>query len=309
MKLTQKLLGYLSRVFDAGPAKVLVMRMRYDGAMSWRVAEGVLTTTVSGGTGSGIAVTLSAYTLPDLAAFIAAQPGYSVPYADMTGVSSLSSSVLIDGGADQDDSNGDYLHAYTSALWAYLESQSGELKLLREAVDESLLQMSAQSAGGEWVDEHGDYYAVPRVADESDAAYAARIVAEVGRARGTNLAIGAAIRESTGAVSVVVDDYKTFTTATDGTKSFGLFDVTVTADIGGALTPDEIDANTRAMVESMRDAGTFMRSLRYVLRSRASIYVAAAMRTGSRVTIGFGLPLLLDGSWALDGQEILDGEI
>jgi len=309
MKLTQKLLGYLGRVFDAGPEQVLLMRMRYDGAMSWRVDEGVLTTTVAGGSGSSLSVTLSAYSLSGLIDFIAAQPGYSVPYSDLTGISSLSGTVLIDGGADQDDSNGDHLHAYTSSLWAYLESQAGEIKLLRTAVDEALLQMSAQTAGGEWVDEHGSYYAVQRVNGESDAAYAARIVAEVGRARGTNVAIGSAIRQATGSVGVAVDDYKTYTTSTSGTKSFGLFDVTVVAEIGGDLTPDEIDANTRSLVESMRDAGTFLRNLRYVFRTTSTLYVGAVMRTGSRVTIGFGTALILDGSWLLDGHEVLDGEL
>lgn len=38
MNLTQKLLGYLNRVFDKGPDRVLVLRFRYDGtAMSWRI--------------------------------------------------------------------------------------------------------------------------------------------------------------------------------------------------------------------------------------------------------------------------------
>lgn len=293
MKLTQKLIGYLSRVFDAGPEKVLVMRIRYDGAMTWQISDGVLTTSVVGGSGSPISVVLSAFMLPGLAAFISAQPGYSVPYSDMAGVDGLAASVLIDGEADQDGSNGDHLYAYTSALWAYMESQATELKLLRAAVDEALLQISAQSASGEWVDEHGSYYAVPRVDGESDAAYASRIVAEVGRARGTNVAIGSAVKQATSALSVAVDDYETFTVAGDGTKSFGLFDSTVLAEIGGPLTPDEIDSNTRSIIESMRDAGTFLRNLKYVFRCRSSLYVAATMKTGSSVTIGIASPGVL----------------
>ena len=39
MKLTDKLLGYLNRVFEKGPDRVLSLRIRYDGGMSWKIAD------------------------------------------------------------------------------------------------------------------------------------------------------------------------------------------------------------------------------------------------------------------------------
>lgn len=307
MNLTQKLLGYLNRVFDKGPDRVLVLRFRYDGtAMSWRISDGLLTTTVAGGTGGPLSIRLETISVASLAALIAAQPGYTVEFTDTTAIPGLMATVLIDGSGNQDQSNGDHLYAYTSVLWAYLEAQASELRLLRLAIDEALAQMAANTASGEWVDEHGSFYVVPRANDESDAAYAARIVAEVGQARGTNVAISDGVRRASGADGVVVEDYSTFTVAGDGTKSFGLFDVTATIDVNAPLTPAEIDANTRAIIEAMRDAGTHLRTLRYIRTCPLLLHAGAAAFSGHDVTVSFSV-LSLDGSWILDGSEDLDG--
>ncbi len=308
MNLTQKLLGYLNRVFDKGPQSVLVLRLRYDGAMRWTISDGVLTTSVTGGSGAPLTANLADYTLATLAAFLAAQPGYSVPFVDATQVPGLSATVLIDGSSDQDATNGDHLNAYTSVLWAYLESQSTELNLLRLAIDEALAQMSANTASGEWVDEHGSFYAVARSNGESDASYAARIVAEVGRARGNNVAISDAVLRATGAYGVTVADYTTVTTAFDGSKSLGLFDAEVAVDVDAPLSSDQINASTRSIIESMRDAGTHLRNLKYIRRTHLTIYSAAYLKVGWRVGIGTAeAPLLLDGTWVLDGAQTLDG--
>lgn len=308
MKLTEKLLGYLNRVFNKGPEALLVLRLRYDGTMRWTVSDGVLTTEVSGGSGGPLVVDLSGYTVATLAAFLASRPGYSVPFVDTVNIPGLSATVLVDGASSQDATRGDHLYAYTSVLWAYMEAQASELKLLRAALTEALQQMSADTASGEWVDEHGSFYVVPRAAGEADAPYAARIVAEVGRARGTNTAIGSAVRRAAGAESASVTDYATETVALDGTKSFGLFDVDVAVDVNAPLSSAEIDRNTRAVIEAMRDAGTHLRRLKYLRKSPLSIYSAGYLRFGMRVGIGSSTsPLLLDGSWLLDGSETLDG--
>jgi hypothetical protein len=308
MKLTDKLLGYLNRVFNKGPERVLVIRLRYDGSMRWSVSDGVLTTEVTGGSGAPLRVDLAGYTVATLAAFLAAQPGYSVPFVDALPVPGLKATVLIDGSSNQDGTNGDHLYAYTSVLWAYMEAQASELKLLAQAVDEALLQMAANTASGEWVDEHGSFYAVGRNNGESDAAYAARIVAEVGRARGTNVAISDGVRRATGADRVDVIDYATETVAAGGTKSFGLFEVEVFVDVNAPLSGEQIDANTRAIIEAMRDAGTHLRKLKYIRKSPLTVYSAAYLSVGWRVGIGTAdSPLLLDGTWLLNGDQTLDG--
>lgn len=306
MKLTQKLIGYLNRVFDKDPGQVLALRLRYSGtSMTWKVADGVLSTTVVGGSGVSLVVPLQGYTIGSLCTFLAAQTGYSVPYQDLSTISGRSALVLIDGSGDQDASNGDHLYGYTSVLWAYMEAIANELTLIRAAISEALLQMAANTASGEWVDEHGGYYNVPRNTDELDAAYAARIVAEVIKARGNNIAIAEAIKTAVLADAAQVIDYGVITTATDGTESYGLFDVTVesTTDVPLATTED---ATVRQVIEVMRDAGTHLRKLKYIRKSPWLLYSGAMLKVGVNVTVLYR-PLWLDGSWTLNGVQSLDG--
>lgn len=311
MNLTQKLINYLNRVFDRDPQQVLALRLRYNGtSMKWQVANGVLTTTVTGGPGVGLRVDLSTHTVASLCSFLAQQAGYSVVYADLSTFASRSALVLLEGAGDQDRSNGDHLYGYTSVLWAYMSAVANELALIRAAISEALLQMAANTASGEWVDEHGSYYNVPRKPGETDAAYASRIVTEVIKARGNNVAIGGAIRETLGADSVDVLDVDVVQTAADGTKSYGLFDVTVQADVNTPLKLGDDDI-TLQIIEIMRDAGTHLRTLKYIRKSGLVLYTGAVLCAGVDATVKYRTEtpnsLLLDGTWSLDGTYNLDG--
>lgn len=309
MKLTSKLIGYLQRVFNKDPQQVLALRLNYDGtSMAWAISDGILSTTVVGGSGNGLIVDLSDFTVASLCAYLAQQPGYSVVYQDTSSFSTRSAMALLDSSGDQSQSNGDHIYGYTSMLWAYMDAIGNELTLIGQAIQEGLLQMAASTAEGEWVDFHGDYYDVPRNSGELDAAYAARIVAQVITARGNGVSIAESIRQAVSADSATVTDYPTVTTATDGTKSYGLFDVTVDSKIDTPMAQDQ-DAVVRQIIEVMRDAGTFLRQLKYIRRSPWAIYTGAAMRCGMNVTIGSNSnALLLDGSWQLDGSYYLNGQ-
>lgn len=287
MKLTEKLIGYLNRVFDKGPGKVLALRLRYAGiSMTWRVADGVLTTTVIGGAGVGQTVDLRGYTVSTLATYLSSQTGYSIEYLDSSTFTGLSALVLLDGEGNQDASNGDHLYGYTSVLWAYMDSIASELTLLRTAIGEALLQMSASTASGEWVDEHGGYYKVARNISEADSVYAARIVAEVIKARGNNIAIADAIKTAVMADSAQVIDYGELTTAADGTDSYGLFDVTVESSIDVPMAAAE-DALVRQVIEAMRDAGTFLRQLKYIRKMRARLYLSVYTKSGHDCLVAY----------------------
>src|SRR3546814_4396237 len=65
--------------------------------------------------------------------------------------------------------------------------------------------MSTKTAQGEWLDELGGYYGVPRIQGENDASYGPRIIAEVLRPRGNNVAMEAAIKVYTGQDAKVTD--------------------------------------------------------------------------------------------------------
>jgi hypothetical protein len=280
MRLTQKLLNYLNRVFDKDPVQFLALRLSYDGAMSWRVNDAVLTTTVTGGSGQALQVDLSGYSVSDLATFLAAQPGYSVPYVDSSELSRLSARVLLDGGADIGTSNGDHLYGYTSVLWSYLEAVANELTIAKQQIAQALRQMSTRTAEGAWLDELGSYYGVPRLDGELDASYGPRIIAEVLRPRENNVAIEEAIRVFTGQDTTVTDvtafagsfpshnglitHNGTYNYSSVDVPAYGLFDVAYGYDLinGGSFA--EFQQVITDLIGRLRSAGTHLRALSLV---------------------------------------------
>lgn len=277
MRLTQKLLSFIHRVFDKDPAQFLALRLQYAGGLAWRVYDGVLTTTVTGGPGQNLTVDLSQYRVVDLVEYLASQPGYTVEYADQSELSRLSSLVLIDGGNDIALSNGDHLYGYTSVLWSYMESQANELAQAEQQIGNMLMQMSTTTAEAEWLDELGGYYGVPRLQGEPDMQYGPRIIAEVLRPKGNNVAMEAAIKVFTGEPSTVTDvtlygpTFPLYSGAItrDGSHQYnasakpiyGLFDVQYGYDLlnGGDITG--FKQVVKDLVNRLRDAGTHLRSL------------------------------------------------
>lgn len=263
MKLTQKLLGFMNRVFDKDPAAVLALRLNYDGAMQWKIEDGRLTTQVVGGSGGPLSINLSDYTIATLVALLGSQPGYSVPYQDTSSLSGKGALTLIDGTGNQSQSNGDHLNSYTSVLWSWLESVSSELGIASAQIVQMLRQMVIGTAEGEWLDEFGSYYDIPRIFGETDAVYGARIIASVGRPRGNNVALEMAINTVTGGLQADVSDYTTptpFTTPYNGT-SYGLFDVIYSVALDGDEDLSVYTGRVSSIVESFRDAGTHMRTI------------------------------------------------
>lgn len=206
MLLTRKLLGLLNRVFDRDPKRFLALRIQYDGQMTWRVADEVLTTSVAGGTGQNLTIALASYTLDGLGAHIRAQPGYVVPFAD---AGPRSATILIDASGDQAESNGDHLYAYTSVLWAYVEAVAVELRTAALAIVEMLKQMVIWTASGDWLVEWGTRLAVPAIEGEGEPAYRARILEEVLRTKCNNRSLENIVWRASGlSVDVVDIDYR-----------------------------------------------------------------------------------------------------
>ena len=310
MTLTEKLLGYLNRVFDKGPDSVLALRLNYDGAMTWRVSAGVLTTTVTGGTGGPLTVVLSGFSMSGLAAYLAAQPGYSVPFSVTGDMASRSALALIEASGNPAQSNGDHLLAFQSVLWAYMNAQSGELSTAQIAISEALLQIAAITASDTWVDEHGSYYGVARTNGEADVSYVARIVSEITRARGNGVAIAEAVKLGATASYVTITDVPTVTVSGGGVGSYGLFDVDVEIPVESVLTQPQIEANTLAVLNAMRDAGTHVRKLRYIRAAKMTLWAGAYTRAGHYLTLGFDrYPFIFDGTYSYDGSHEFDAFI
>jgi hypothetical protein len=277
MKFTKKLLGYLHKVFDKDPHEFLAMRLQYQGGMTWRVADGFLYTTVSGGPGQSLSIDLSQYSLAQLVAFLSTQSGYSVLYADRSNLSTLNARVLMDGSNDISLSNGDHLYGYTNVLWSYMDAQSNELEQAQTQIGNMLQQMSTTTASGEWLDLLGAYYGVPRLQGELDSSYGPRIIAEVLRPRGNNVAIEMAIQAYTGQVSTVTDvtlygptsplyngaitRNSAHTYSATATPIYGLFDVQYGYDLINGGDVAAFTQTVKDLVNRLRDAGTHMRSL------------------------------------------------
>lgn len=282
MKLTHKLLNYLHRFISADPMQFLALRIAYDGTLQWSVEDKVLTLSASGGSGQSHVIDLTGYTVSGLGTYIAGLPGYSVPYADAGENGALSALVLLDGGADLASPKGDYLYGYTSLLFAFLEPIAAQLREAKQQIVQALLQLSTKTAGGEWLDEWGAYCGVARDLGESDGVYGPRICATILRPLGNNVAIESALRVINGGLSASVMDFDEITN-----NSYGLFDVNFSVSLAmlADLSPAQWSAKITAVVDGMRDAGTFLRNISIITPVQATVNIGAAVTSGSTVWI------------------------
>jgi hypothetical protein len=256
---------------------MLVMRLSYQtGAMTWMVADDVLSTTVMGGMGEDLSVDLSAYTIGSLATYLAGQLGYQVLYLHPD-YSNLSALALVEETNNIATSNGDHIHVATNPNWAYMSAVGSELSVVRRMIELAPSQMATTTARGEWLDLLGSYYKVPRTLEENDTQYSPRVPAEVILPRQNNVAIEAALQTATGqdvsCVNALVYgsplplfdgaikfDGSHFFNAAAG-RIYNLFDITIGYDLIGSSTPDGYLVSIRDQVDRLRAAGTHLRNL------------------------------------------------
>ena len=278
MSVITKLMGRLTRRYDKTPAPVLGLRLSYlNGAMTWAIADDVLTTQVTGGVGVNLSVDLTQYTVTTLATYLASQPGYVVLYLDGTGLSAVSAVALVEGTGDISVSNGDHIYIAANPIWAYMSACSKELDLARLALAALPAEMATTTADGEWLDLLGSYYAVPRQLNEPDNQYSPRIPAEVILPRQNNVAIELALTAATGQPATVTDavvygsprpafdasikfDSTHFFNASAG-RVYNLFDLVIGYAALGNTTPDDYLTVIRAQVDRLRAAGTHLRNI------------------------------------------------
>lgn len=302
MKLTKKLISYIYRAISSDPAEFLAIRLRHGSQMTWSVSDGILTTVIPGA--SGLSIDLSSHTIRSLTNFLAAQPGYSVEYAEQGSLANLSALALVEGTGDQNLSNGDHITAYTSLLWSYLESYSKELDDQSKQIDEAIKQMNMLKAESYWLDEWGGYYAIPRISGESDPVYANRIIAEILRPRGNNIAL-ANVASAVLGEKVVVRDVVEWGSAVpkhNGTVShngvshynssaapiYGLFDVDYAYNLESAVSITAYATLVADAIEKYRDAGTHLRSLNLLSSTLTDVVGFSATDSGS-ISITYGI--------------------
>jgi hypothetical protein len=286
MQLTTKLIGFLNRVFLRDPKSTLAFQLFYDGAMTWRVADGILTINVVGGSGISHVIDLSRFTIDTLCIFLDGQLGFNVTSENFEVFGTLSALVLVDATGDQAVTGGHDFNGYTSLVWAWMDAAANELRTASIQSGEALRQMSVPTANDNWLDVHGNFYDTPRLSGELDAAYGPRIIANVIQAKGNNVAIEAALAIAFNAVSVEIDDYNVITVAGDGTKSYGLFDADIAVPLGSPVDIT-VDQSARSIIDKFRDAGTHLRLLTLTVVSDLVIDNLIVLSVGNVVQINY----------------------
>lgn len=291
MELTQKLLSFLNvDVIDVDPHQFLAFRLQCDGELVWTIEDGVMSTQVTGGSAANITLNLSDYSVATLAAFFAAQVGYTVPYADTSDFSQLSALVCMDGTADSAvTSNADHIYGYTTYVWSYTDANANELEQAEAQIANALAQMSTTSAQDVWLDFLGTFYKVPRNQGEADQTYAIRMIASVLLPSANNVGMALAIEFNWPGTSAVVTDAGTtaiglllrdgrilFNSAfvhnsNVGVVSNGFFDLTFAFDFSGPISITQYIPLLLAAVNQYRAAGTYIRTL--VLKNGVSASV------------------------------------
>ena len=306
MKITQRLIGYLHRVFNKDPAPFIGLTVACNGTgLAWAITDGpapgigfddgithwddvgidwddivettpgttsFLTLTPVGGSASVLVIDLARYTVSGLATFIATKTGYTVPYVDGTALSNLSALVLLNGaGADG------ILRGYTSLVWAYMDAQAEEIETAQTQIGNMLQQMSTTTAGDIWLDLLGSYYGIPRILGEFDAQYGPRIISTAVRPLGNNVAMESALRAINGGLAVTVVDYPTLTN-----NSYGLFDVNFALSLAmlAVHTPTDWTTAITNIIQGMRDAGTFLRVINLITPIQGTEYVGGTFYSG-----------------------------
>lgn len=277
MKLTQRLLNYLYRAFDKDPDAFTAFRLSSaSGVLSWSVEDRRLTVKIDGE--EDYAADLTGKSLSELALELAGR--YVVQDVVSDGRASLSAATLIDGVGSVSNLNGDRLQAYQSLTWIFLDACAGELQALSESAEAAPEQLATVTADGEWLDEIGSYYNVPRLDGEVDAAYGPRIIAEVIAPKSNNVALEIAIKRAFGQpanvkdvrewgpafplLNGVIDLDGTYLLNATATPLYGLFDVTVGYDFEYGPSIDLLLVQMKEFIGRLRAAGTHLRALDFV---------------------------------------------
>lgn len=273
MKLTERLLGYLNRVFDKDPKPFVAMRVEADQDWSWSITDRAMVLRHAAGTAS---YSLSTMSLAELVQAIDGLPGFVASVGDYDRVG-LRASVLLDGEEGVLGGSIAPINGYSSLLWAIMEGWAVQLIDLQVQVAGAPAQLNLNEGSGIWLDEIGSHYGVPRGLNEIDPVYGPRVIAEALRPRSNNVALEAAIKVYTGQ-DATVTDVETFGGTfplhdgeidhdgsavhnAEAISLYGLFDVVYGFDLELGNDITSFQGELRKLIGRLRAAGTHLRAL------------------------------------------------
>jgi hypothetical protein len=165
-----RLLGSLYRAFDKNPYLEVACRLSHADGFKWAVSGRTLIAGTEAGGSLGVYPLEALELYTDLIG-----KGCTGIYLnpDFQG---FKASVLTDGQSSESQSNGDVLWAYSSLLWAILDSQAYALEWADMDILDAIDQIDYTLADGEILDYWGQYWGIPRQSGETDGGYIVRTI-------------------------------------------------------------------------------------------------------------------------------------
>lgn len=259
-----RLLASLYSALDTSPEPFVAFRLTGGPAFAWEVSG--YTLRCFSGEAVAYEAALQQHTVGSLAAALEAA-GFTVSDKASAETLALGAAILMPARGGSSISNSSAVQGYSSLTVALMEAMGSALTEARSDMAAALQQAYQQTASGEWLDLWGEVFGVQRLAQtaadgsvllESDEQYAPRMLVTALRPRGNNLAIARAVSDLVGQPVTVKDVVEA------GSQPYGLFDAEVGYDLINGGSVEEYGAKVRALVETMRDAGTFLRALAMV---------------------------------------------
>lgn len=193
--MLERILSSTYSAFDKDPNAQIAFRVRHADGVAWQVRDRVLTASTELGAPLAV-IALREKTMDEVVELLAAA-GCEVVYQSPAYASRAADS-LLDGSGRQSQSDGDAFRVYDSLLWAMLDAYAVALEDGSADIEAAIRQLYLGTAEAEWLEVWGDYFGIPRAANETDEAYRVRIIVETLRPRVTKLAIERAIKSVTG---------------------------------------------------------------------------------------------------------------
>jgi hypothetical protein len=190
----ERLAGHLyGSALDLDPDAAIALRIGHPDGLTWHCEDGYLTVVVGGESLPPFALN---GTLQQLVSQLAVS-GIEVKYANQE-LLHLASGALLEGAGNDQSSLADQLKVFQSNLWTVLDAYGVAVDETDRHIVEGIAQLYIGSAEGEFLDYWGEFFDVPRNADEPDPDYRTRMIVEVLRPKSNKIAIENAVSEIVG---------------------------------------------------------------------------------------------------------------
>lgn len=166
-----RLVTALPPTYLKDPIGAAALQVQCSPGATWTVEHGVIKTTPV--SGDAIAITLREHTFTSLATAINAVTNYTASVLGSVGA--LKASTLLDTAVPQAAATSIQLAYYTAANYILLGPVARALDDFDDAFEEAVTQLDMRHAGGVWLDRWGTMSGLPRLQDETDLIYAARV--------------------------------------------------------------------------------------------------------------------------------------